>query len=77
MTISSLAARRLASVVMTASSSRALCTPCVVPSVAPSALTQSWGKLNPAKTPLAEVAAHRDEAAALVDELKFNQGAQN
>ena len=28
-------------------------------------------------TPLAEVAAHRDEAAALVDELKFNQGAQN
>ncbi|MGV8853851.1 MAG: extracellular solute-binding protein [Devosia sp.] len=49
----------------------------VVPSVAPSALTLSWGTLNPAKTPLSEVAAHRDEAAALVDALKFNQGAQN
>ncbi|MEO9299054.1 extracellular solute-binding protein [Devosia alba] len=49
----------------------------VVPSVAPAELTQSWGKLNPAKTPLTEIAAHRDEAAALVDELKFNEGAQN
>jgi len=49
----------------------------VVPSVAPSELTQSWGTLNAAKTPLVEVAAHRDEAAALVDELKFNEGAQN
>ena len=49
----------------------------VVPSVAPSALTQSWGTLNPAKTPLADIAAHRAEAAALVDELKFNEGAQN
>lgn len=49
----------------------------VVPSVAPSPLTQSWGTLNAAKTPLTEIAAHRDEAAALVDELKFNQGPQN
>ena len=49
----------------------------VVPSVAPSALTQSWGALNAAKTPLTEIAAHRAEAAALVDELKFNEGAQN
>tara|TARA_R110002124_G_scaffold44422_13_gene135571 strand:+ start:5661 stop:6707 length:1047 start_codon:yes stop_codon:yes gene_type:complete len=49
----------------------------VVPSVAPSELTQSWGKLNAAKTPLVDIAAHRAEAAALVDELKFNEGAQN
>jgi iron(III) transport system substrate-binding protein len=49
----------------------------VVPSVSPSELTLSWGKLNPVKTPLVEVAAHRAEAATLVDELKFNEGAQN
>ncbi|MGV8832484.1 MAG: extracellular solute-binding protein [Devosia sp.] len=49
----------------------------VVPSVAPSALTLSWGTLNAAKTPMTEIAAHRAEAAALVDELKFNEGAQN
>jgi iron(III) transport system substrate-binding protein len=33
--------------------------------------------LKPVDTPLTEVAAYRDEAAALVDELKFNEGAQN
>jgi iron(III) transport system substrate-binding protein len=49
----------------------------VVPSVAPAELTQSWGVLKPVDTPLTEVAAYRDEAAALVDELKFNEGAQN
>lgn len=49
----------------------------VVPSVSPSELTLSWGTLKPASTPLAEIAAHRAEAAALVDELKFNEGAQN
>ncbi len=49
----------------------------VVPSVSPSELTLSWGTLKPVSTPLVEVAAHRAEAAALVDELKFNEGAQN
>lgn len=49
----------------------------VVPSVSPSELTLSWGTLKPVNTPLVEVAAHRAEAAALVDELKFNEGAQN
>ena len=49
----------------------------VVPSVSPSELTLSWGELKPVSTPLVEVAAHRAEAAALVDELKFNEGAQN
>jgi iron(III) transport system substrate-binding protein len=49
----------------------------VVPSVAPSELTLSWGTLNPVDTPLVEIAAHRDEAAALVDELRFNEGPQN
>lgn len=49
----------------------------VVPSVQPAELTLSWGALKPVSTPLVEVAAHRAEAAALVDELKFNEGAQN
>lgn len=49
----------------------------VVPSVAPAELTQSWGALKAATTPLTEVAAHRAEAAALVDEVQFNGGAQN
>jgi iron(III) transport system substrate-binding protein len=49
----------------------------VVPSVSPAELTLSWGTLKPVSTPLVEVAAHRAEAAALVDELKFNEGAQN
>ena len=49
----------------------------VVASVAPSELTLSWGALKPVATPLVEVAANRAAAAALVDELKFNEGAQN
>ncbi|WDR06638.1 extracellular solute-binding protein [Devosia rhodophyticola] len=49
----------------------------VVPGVNPAPLVQSWGKLNPSPISLVEIAAHRGEAAALVDELKFNQGAQN
>ena len=48
-----------------------------ITSVSPSELTLSWGELKPVSTPLVEVAAHRAEAAALVDELKFNEGAQN
>jgi hypothetical protein len=31
----------------------------------------------PSKVSLVEIAAHRAEAAALVDELQFNAGAQN
>jgi iron(III) transport system substrate-binding protein len=49
----------------------------VVPSDSPSELTLSWGTLKPSSTPLTEIAARRAEAAALVDELKFNEGAQN
>jgi iron(III) transport system substrate-binding protein len=49
----------------------------VVPSVSPAELTLSWGTLKPVDTPLTEVASYRDEAAALVDEIKFNEGAQN
>ena len=47
-----------------------------VTSVPPADLTLSWGKLNPSKVSFVEIASHRDEAAALVDELKFNEGAQ-
>lgn len=49
----------------------------VVPSVSPSELTLSWGNLKPVGTSLVDIAAHRAEAAALVDELKFDEGAQN
>jgi iron(III) transport system substrate-binding protein len=49
----------------------------VVPTVSPSELTLSWGELKPVGTPLVDIAAHRAEAAALVDELKFDEGAQN
>ena len=48
-----------------------------VTSVKPAELTQSWGVLNPSKVSLTATADFRDEAAALIDELKFNQGAQN
>lgn len=49
----------------------------VVEGVDPSELVLSWGTLKADQTPLVEVAAHRAEAAALVDELKFNEGPQN
>jgi iron(III) transport system substrate-binding protein len=48
-----------------------------VTSVKPAELTLSWGALRPSPVSLTEVAAHRAEAAALVDELKFNEGPQN
>lgn len=48
-----------------------------VTSVKPSELTQSWGELKPSAVSLTETAGFRAEAAALVDELKFNEGAQN
>ncbi|RUT31220.1 extracellular solute-binding protein [Arsenicitalea aurantiaca] len=49
----------------------------VVPSVSPAELTLSWGTLNASQIPLEEVAAHRAEAAQLVDELRFNEGPQD
>lgn len=48
-----------------------------VTSVSPAELTLSWGTLNPSKVSFVELASFRDEAAALVDELKFNEGAQD
>jgi iron(III) transport system substrate-binding protein len=48
-----------------------------VAGVEPAELVLSWGKLNPSKVSLSETAAHRGEAAALVDEIKFNEGPQN
>ncbi len=48
-----------------------------VPSVEPAELTLSWGKLVPSKVTLSEIAQYRDEAAALVDALKFNEGPQH
>lgn len=48
-----------------------------VPGVEPAELVKSWGTLNASQVPFAEVAAYRAEAAALVDELKFNEGPQN
>lgn len=48
-----------------------------VPNVQPAELVQSWGALNPSPVPLVDIAAHRAEAAQLVDELRFNEGAQN
>jgi iron(III) transport system substrate-binding protein len=48
-----------------------------VAGVEPSPLIASWGKLNPSKVSLNDTAAHRKEAADLVDELKFNEGPQN
>lgn len=49
----------------------------VVPGAKPAEIVASWGELKADQTPLAEVAAHRKEASALVDELKFDDGPQN
>lgn len=49
----------------------------VVEGVNPSELVLSWGALKADQTSLVDVASHRAEAAALVDELKFNEGPQN
>ena len=48
-----------------------------VSGVSPSELTLSWGELNASTVSLTEMASFRDEAAALVDALTFNEGAQN
>lgn len=49
----------------------------VVPDVQPDELVLSWGELNADQMPLTEVAAQREAAAALVDELRFNEGPQD
>lgn len=49
----------------------------VVAGVAPSELVESWGALTADTTPMVEIAAHREEAAALVDEIRFDEGPQN
>ena len=49
----------------------------VVPGIAPSEQVASWGELKADPTPLTEIAAHRKEASALVDELRFDDGPQN
>lgn len=49
----------------------------VVDGVAPSPLVASWGTLHADTTPMTEIAAHRAEAAALVDEIRFDEGPQN
>ncbi|RZA15974.1 MAG: extracellular solute-binding protein, partial [Proteobacteria bacterium] len=49
----------------------------VVEGVEPSPLVASWGALKADTTPMVEIAAHRKEAAALVDEIKFDEGPQN
>lgn len=48
----------------------------VVAGVAASDLVASWGALNADTTPMVDIAAHRKEAAALVDEIKFDEGPQ-
>lgn len=48
----------------------------VVPSAPINELVLSWGELKASTVPLTEVAANRGAAAALVDELKFNEGPQ-
>ncbi|MET3926571.1 extracellular solute-binding protein [Devosia sp. 2618] len=49
----------------------------VVPSAPINELVASWGTLKPSQVSLVDVASHRAEAAALVDELKFDEGPQN
>jgi len=44
------------------------------PKVPPTELVQSWGKLEPDKTPLANIAAQRKKASELVDKVKFDAG---
>ena len=49
----------------------------VVAGVKASDLVSSWGTLKPDTTPMVEIAAHRKEAAALVDEVRFDEGPQS
>src|SRR5690606_6742459 len=49
----------------------------VVPGAPINELVASWGELKASAVPLTELAANRAAAAALVDELKFNEGPQS
>lgn len=49
----------------------------VVPGVAASPIVTEWGDFTRDPTPLSEIAANRDAASALVDELGFDRGPQN
>lgn len=49
----------------------------VVPSVKPAPLVAGWGELVADRIPLAEIAAHRDAASALADELQVDGGPQD
>jgi len=49
----------------------------VVEGVEASELVAGWGALKADTTPMVEIASHRKEAAALVDEVKFDEGPQN
>ena len=44
------------------------------PKVPPTEIVQSWGKLVPDKTPLADIAAQRKKASELIDKVKFDAG---
>jgi iron(III) transport system substrate-binding protein len=46
----------------------------VNPKVPPSAIVQSWGKLNPDSLPLQNIAKYRKKASELVDKVGFNEG---
>jgi len=46
----------------------------ISPEVPPSEVVQSWGKLNPDKLPLDEIARLRKKASELVDKVDFDAG---
>src|SRR5690606_21139639 len=46
----------------------------ISPEVSPSEVVQSWGKLNPDKLPLDEIARLRTKASELVDKVDFDAG---
>jgi iron(III) transport system substrate-binding protein len=46
----------------------------VEPGIEPSALVAGWGKLNPDKLPLAEIAKNRKAASEMVDRIAFDDG---
>jgi iron(III) transport system substrate-binding protein len=46
----------------------------VEPGVEPSELVAGWGKLNPDKLPLAEIAKNRKAASEMVDRIAFDEG---
>lgn len=49
----------------------------VVPGIEASATVAGFGTLHPDTMPLADIAAQREAASALVDEVRFDEGPQN